>query len=156
MKIKLTFCKGYLYLYVQFKQNDDPMHAITNSISREITSFYDNYFKEDKLATSYVELLLMIEDYEKISQKVIATKMNLAPSTITRFINKLIKKGWVLKKMDGRISYVTLSERGEKEVPNLRNKYEQAEEDLKEILGTKFVDTTKQLLLHGAALLKGQ
>ncbi len=130
------------------------MHAITNSISREITGFYDAYFKEDKLATSYIELLLMIEDYEKISQKVIATKMNLAPSTITRFLNKLIKKKLVSKKMDGRISYVVLSELGKKVVPKLREKYEQADEDLKEILGSRYVDTTKQLLIHGAALLK--
>lgn len=130
------------------------MHAITNSLSREISGFYDTYFKEDKLATSYVELLLLIEDYDKISQKVIATKMNLAPSTITRFLNKLIKKGLVSKKMDGRISYVELSEQGKKVVPKLRNKYEQAEDDLKEILGSKFVDTTKQLLMHGAALLQ--
>ena len=143
-------------MYVQHKPIDNTMHAITNSISREITGFYDAYFKEDKLATSYIELLLMIEDYDKISQKAIATKMNLAPSTITRFINKLIKKGLVSKKMDGRISYVTLSESGKKEVPNLRNKYEQAEEDLKELLGTKYVDTTKQLLMHGAALLQNR
>lgn len=129
------------------------MHAITNSISREITGFYDAYFKEDKLATSYVELLLLIEDYDKISQKAIAQKMNLAPSTITRFINKLIKKRLVSKMMDGRISYVELSETGKKEVPKLRKKYEQAEEDLKELLGSRYVDTTKQLLIHGAALL---
>lgn len=143
-------------MYVQFKPNDDLMHAITNSISREITKFYDVYFKDDNLATSYVELLLLIEDYEKISQKAIAAKMNLAPSTITRFINKLIKKGWVSKKMDGRISYVTLSEKGVNEVPKLRKKYEQVEDDLKEILGFKFVHTTKQLLMHGAALLQGR
>ena len=143
-------------MYIQFKPIRIPMHAITNSLSREISAFYDTYFKEDKLATSYVELLLLIEDYDKISQKVIATKMNLAPSTITRFLNKLIKKGVVSKKMDGRISYVELSEQGKKEVPKLRNKYEQAEDDLKEILGSKFVDTTKQLLMHGAALLQNR
>lgn len=130
------------------------MHAILNSISREITGFYDSYFKEDNLATSYIELLLLIEEYEKISQKVIAGKMNLAPSTITRFLNKLIKRDLVLKKMDGRISYVTLSESGKEGVPKLRKKYEQAEEDLKEILGLRYVDTTTQLLNHGAALLQ--
>lgn len=144
----------YVYLYVQHKSNKNSMHAITNSISREITGFYDSYFKEYKLATSYIELLLMIEDYEKISQKVIVTKMNLAPSTITRFLNKLIKKGLVSKMMDGRISYVELSEQGKKDVPKMREKYEQADEDLKEILGARYVDTTKQLLIHGAALLQ--
>ncbi len=130
------------------------MHAITNSISREITRFYDEYFKEDKLATSYIELLLLIEDYEKISQKVIANKMNLAPSTITRFINKLVKRGLISRMMDGRISYIALSDEGVKRVPDLRVKYEQAESDLKELLGSKYVDTTKQLLAHGAALLQ--
>lgn len=132
------------------------MHAITNSISREITGFYDAYFKEDKLATSYIELLLLIEDYEKISQKVIAKKMNLAPSTITRFINKLVKQGLISRRMDGRISYIALSDEGLKQVPGLRAKYEQAESDLKEILGSKYVDTTKQLLAHGASLLQSR
>ena len=103
------------------------MHATTNSFSREITGFYDDYFKDEKLAVSYVELILMIEDYDKISQKVIAGKMNMAPSTITRFINKLKKRGLVSKRMDGRISYITLSGSGKELALSLRKKYEQAD-----------------------------
>lgn len=131
------------------------MHAEANRFSREISSFFDAYFKDEKLATSYIELILFVEESGDTTQKEIAEKMSLAPSTITRFINKLEKSGLVLKKMDGRSAQVMLTKKGVKAAPGLREKYKQAEADLKELLGDKFVNTTRQLLDHGSEIMAG-
>ena len=129
------------------------MHTEANLFSREISAFYDSYFKSEKLATSYIELILIVEEAGDVTQKEIADKLSLAPSTITRFINKLEKRGFVSKKMDGRMARVILTNKGAQEAPKLREKYQQAETDLQDLLGDKFVDTTRQLLVHGSEIM---
>ncbi|MEX0944235.1 MAG: MarR family transcriptional regulator [Balneolaceae bacterium] len=130
------------------------MHSTANKFSRDISAFFDAIFKEDKLATSYIELILIVEEYESVSQKLIATKMNLAPSTITRFINKLEKMGYLSKKMDGRLARISLTKKGSDKVPLFQKKYEDAEIKLKNLLGVKYVETTTQLLAHGSSLME--
>lgn len=130
------------------------MHSASNSFSREITRHFDSYFEEYDLATSYVELLLIIYDQDELSQNDLAEEMKLAPSTITRFVNKLVKKGLVQKNKVGRTAVITLSKKGEDQLPPLKRAFENAVRDLKGILSDKYVHTTKELLLHGARLLK--
>lgn len=132
------------------------MHSAANSFSREISSHFDSYFKEYDLATSYIELLLILLNEDEISQNDLAEDMNLAPSTITRFINKLLKMGLVKKKKVGRTAVITLSEKGHTLAPELNRQYDKAVTDLQNILGEKYVHTIKPLLLHGAGLLKQQ
>lgn len=129
------------------------MHAITNSFSREISQHFDSYFEEYNLATSYIELILLVQEEGKVTQKELADRMNLAPSTITRFVQKLEKTGFVEKSKDGRIATIKLTISAESVAENMRQSYEQAVQDLKEKLGEKFVDTTDQLLQHGTELL---
>lgn len=130
------------------------MHSASNSFSREITRHFDSYFEEYDLATSYVELLLILYDQDELSQNDLAEEMKLAPSTITRFVNKLVKKGLVQKKKVGRTAVITLSKKGEDQLPTLKRAFDNAVRDLERILGEKYVHTTKELLLHGARLLK--
>ncbi|MDR9364963.1 MAG: MarR family transcriptional regulator [Balneolaceae bacterium] len=130
------------------------MHSAANLFSREITRHFDSYFEEYDLATSYVELLLILYDQDELSQNDLAEEMQLAPSTITRFINKLVKKGLVEKNKVGRTAVITLSPKGEELTPVLKQSFKNAANDLESILGHKYVHTTKELLLHGSNLLK--
>ncbi len=130
------------------------MHLAANSFSREISQHFDAYFQQYKLATSYVELLLLLHEHEKLSQKEIAEQMNLAPSTITRFIKKLEKKGLTGKEKDGRLVLIVLSKKGRQTVPELSKDYNRAKTDLEKKIGEKFVHTTGQLLEHGVAVIK--
>lgn len=130
------------------------MHSAANSFSREITSHFDSRFKEYNLATSYVELLLLLLNKDEISQNDLAKEMNLAPSTITRFVNKLVKKGLVQKKKEGRTAIITLSKKGDALTPELKAHYDEAISDLQKVLGDKYVHTTNELLRYGVDLLK--
>ncbi len=132
------------------------MHSAASSFSREITRHFDSYFKNHNLATSYVELLLMLQVKEESSQNDLAEEMNLAPSTITRFVTKLVKKGLVQKKKDGRTAVITLSKKGQSLVPELKTSFDTAVADLESILGEKYVHTTNELLLHGTNFLQEQ
>lgn len=130
------------------------MHAAASSFSREVSSHFDSYFEEYDLATSYVELLLILYEGDELSQNDLADRLKLAPSTITRFVNKLVKKELVLKKKVGRTAVITLSGKGEDQLPILKDRFDEAVSDLESILSDKYVHTTKELLLHGANVLK--
>jgi DNA-binding MarR family transcriptional regulator len=132
------------------------MHAILNSFSREVSRFFDEYFKEHKLATPYVELILLVHEQKKVSQKNLAEKLHLAPSTITRFVNKLVKKELVNKSKNGRLVQVSLTEKGKKLAPELSKAYDKARTTLENRLGEKYVHTTEQLIKHGADLLQAK
>ncbi|TVR15127.1 MAG: MarR family transcriptional regulator [Balneolaceae bacterium] len=133
--------------------NNKAMHAITNSFSREISRHFDSYFEEYNLATSYIELILLVWKEGEISQKELAKRMNLAPSTITRFVQKLVKSGFVEKNKDGRIVSIKLTNNAKATAQKMHSSYKKAVQDLKEKLGEKFVSTTEQLLEHGTSLL---
>lgn len=125
------------------------MHSQLNSFSREVSKHYDSYFKDFGLATSYIELLLLIYKEGGLSQKYLSDRMNLAPSTITRFIKKLEKSGYIEKNKDGRLTKIVISAEASERVEKMHNLYEKAGRDLKERLGEKYVSTTSRLLKHG-------
>lgn len=125
------------------------MHFTVNSFNREISRFFDSYFSKDGLATSYIELLILLRKEPELTQNEIAERMNLAASTITRFIRKLEKQGLVERKKKGRSVEVQLTEKGRVKCSECNDKYEAATQELREILGEKYVTTVEQLLEHG-------
>lgn len=126
------------------------MYSAANTFSREISRHYDSFFEGKGLTTSYVELMIILLGTESISQKEIAEKMNMAPSTITRFIAKLQKLGYVKKKRDGKTMSLTLVDSKKKDVKELQVLYKKADTELLDILGEKFIETTGKLLEYGS------
>jgi len=127
----------------------ESFHSKTNTFSRNLTSFFDARLEKFGLATSYVELMILLNRSDDFSQKELAQHLSLAPSTITRFIDKLEKQGYVKKVRKGREAYAALTENGRKVSEEMESVYQSAVEDLKEIAGEKFVITVGKLLDFG-------
>lgn len=130
------------------------MHSEANTFSRTVSKHFDSYFKESGLATSYVEVLIFIKNEGPALQKEIADHLNLDPSTITRFLKKLQKEGWVAKEKIAGKTKITLNAAKADDVKELQELYREAEEALSEMLGDKYVDTTQKLLSHGYSLFE--
>jgi MarR family transcriptional regulator, organic hydroperoxide resistance regulator len=84
------------------------MYLEANSFSRTVTKFFDKYFSEFNLAITYVELLLFLKQEERVQQKDLSEYLQMDPSTITRFIRKLEKEGWVEKKRTGGRVFISV------------------------------------------------
>jgi len=125
------------------------MHLNVNKFSRAVSKHFDSYFKPFKLATSYVELLMVIEEVGEVSQKVIAEELDLAPSTITRFINKLDIRGFINKTRSGKTMVISIHPSKSEQVRELKEIYNSAEKDLQNILSEKYTQTTNKLLQFG-------
>ncbi len=127
------------------------MYLEANSFSRAVSKFFDEQFREFNLAATYVELLLYVKREGKVQQKDISDYLNMDPSTITRFIRKLEKEGWVEKNRENGRVFITVRKERADDLSRLSGLYITAAKQLEEILGVKFIDTTEKLLEHGVA-----
>lgn len=78
------------------------LYFSANSLSRHLNEIAEEAFKVTEIAPGYAYVMLYILDKPGLSQQEIAKKMNLKASTVTRFIEKLMTKGFVVKEQAGR------------------------------------------------------
>lgn len=130
-------------------------HSAVNSYSRTLTSFFDERLAQFNLATSYIELMILMKENEAVSQKEIAEKLSLAPSTITRFVDKLKKEGYVTKKRDGRNVTIQLTEKGRSTADEMEREYRLVVNEIRQLMGEKYLETVGKLLKYGSEELEG-
>jgi DNA-binding MarR family transcriptional regulator len=89
------------------------LYFTANSLSRNMTEMARKEFVNVGLDPSYADLMVLIWEKPGLSQNELGQMMNLTPSTITRFLDKMINQGLVRKEQDGRTSFVYPTEKGE-------------------------------------------
>ncbi|MFU8811479.1 MAG: MarR family winged helix-turn-helix transcriptional regulator [Balneolaceae bacterium] len=129
-------------------------HSTTGAFYRDLSSFLDDQLKEYGLPVSYIEVIRILNEKEKATQKDISEELALAPSTITRFVRKLIDRGWVQKTREGREAYVSLTEKGERHFKFVERDYQHAMDALDRLLGGKFRETVGGLAAYGSQQLQ--
>lgn len=129
------------------------MHAEANRFSRELSRYFDSFFEEYNLAAPYAEVMILLSEREETGQSELADALHLAPSTITRFLSKLEKRGWVKKRASGRSVMASLTKEGKRKAAELNERYELALKGLEDLLGERYVETVKPLLHHGSELM---
>lgn len=84
----------------------------TNALSRYLLKLAEIEFKHLNLSPAHASLMLMVYDSPGITPKVLSHKLHLTPSTITRFIDALEKKGLVKRTHRGKAVFVSSSRKG--------------------------------------------
>ncbi|MDF2800752.1 MAG: regulatory protein MarR [Anaerocolumna sp.] len=97
-------------------------------LQREIGSVADAKFKVTGVAPSHAFLINIVNHSEGIHQKTIGELLHMSPSTITRFIEKLKKEGYLVTKSEGKNVYVYSTDKGK----GLQKDIDSAWEDLYE------------------------
>ena len=83
-----------------------------NSFARQINEMAEDAFKITGLAPSYAHLMLLLIEEPGLSQNNLSERMNLKASTMTRFIDKLMQKGYVERVQEGRSVFIYPTESG--------------------------------------------
>jgi len=73
-----------------------------NELTRKINRIWDAAFAEFGLSPSHAYLLRLVLANPGLSQKDIAGELKLEKSTITRFINALVKQNLLVRNKSGR------------------------------------------------------
>ena len=74
----------------------------TNAFSRQLLKLAETEFKPLKLSPAHASLLLLVFETPGIGPKELSRLLCLTPSTITRFIDSLVKKKLVVRKAKGK------------------------------------------------------
>jgi len=73
----------------------------SNALVRQINRIWDEAFKPLGLSPAHAYVLRVVLERPGIGMKEIAEELELAPSTVTRFVDSLINKSLLKRKSDG-------------------------------------------------------
>ena len=82
------------------------LYFTANSLSRVITRMAEEAFQKTGLSPSHAFLIMLVTDNPGIGQKELSEKLRLAPSTVTRFVDALVYKGYLTRMSEGKASNV--------------------------------------------------
>ncbi len=78
----------------------------TNAFSRHLLKLAETEFKSLKLSPAHASLLFLVFDSPGISPKELSRLLQLSPSTITRFVDALVKKKLVQRQTRGKSAFI--------------------------------------------------
>ncbi len=112
----------------------------TNALSRHLLKLAEKEFKHLELSPAHASLLLLLFDNPGISPKELSQKLNLTPSTITRFLDALQKKKLVLRKSKGKSAMISASSKGLQMKIQLAVAYKKLYLKYTKLLGSNFAN----------------
>lgn len=114
----------------------------------------EDEFEKLGMSPSYVYILLGVHLKPGITQKELCQELHLMPSTLTRLLDKLILKGLVEKKQDGKTSHIYLTEKGIELKNNIDELRFKLHDRYKQILGEENYQILIKLTNESAKLLE--
>ncbi|WP_428911836.1 MarR family winged helix-turn-helix transcriptional regulator [Niallia sp. Krafla_26] len=88
------------------------LYFTSNRFARYMTKMAEEVFEKLQLSPTYVYLLVIVNQYPGITQKELCEKLSIAPSTSTRFIDKLEKLELVYRRLEWKETNIHLTEKG--------------------------------------------
>jgi len=90
------------------------LYFTANSLARAITRMADDEFRPTGLSPSHAFLMMLVNDNPGIGQKELCEQLHLAPSTVTRFVDALVYRGFLTRRTDGKAAKVCATDAGAK------------------------------------------
>lgn len=84
----------------------------SNRLSNIMRKVADEAFSDLEVASSYVYLLVVVNQYSGITQSELSEKLDVSASTCTRFVDKLVKQDILRKEYAWRTAHIYLTEKG--------------------------------------------
>ena len=88
------------------------LHFTANSLSRAIGKMAEEEFRVTGVSPSHAFLMMLVNAKPGITQTELADELNLAPSTVTRFIDKLAHNGYLERRTAGKSSKIYPTDKG--------------------------------------------
>ncbi|MBO9596559.1 MAG: MarR family transcriptional regulator [Cohnella sp.] len=113
------------------------LYFTASRLQRIVTRIVDDEFAKCGLPPNGAFLLLAVLEEEGINQKKLGETLHLQPSTVTRLIEKLVRKGVIYNRVEGRSSLIYTTDKGKALEPVIHECWERLRVYLNDILGEK-------------------
>lgn len=114
------------------------LYFTSNTMSRLINKMTEDAFMPTGLAPSYAFLMMVVIEKESIGIGELANILKLAPSTVTRFVDKLILKDYLQKTHEGRNTTLKATTKGKELLPSIKKSWKKLFDNYCEVLGEEF------------------
>jgi DNA-binding MarR family transcriptional regulator len=126
---------------------DIPTSPLVSLLHRKQTAFLNNKLKDVDLSSGLYPLLVKSYKNERISQEELAGKLHVNESTVTRNLDKLEKKGLIVKTPKKRKKIVNVTAEGAKIAQKIMDYDEKWDETIKESLTEREFEDFQKLLI---------
>lgn len=127
-----------------------------NRLGRAVTKMAEEEFARTGLTPMYGYLIRIVNGTPGITQKLLAEKLYITPSTLTRFIDKLETKKLVERKVQGKTVLVYSTEKGQALEPQIREASRTFKAKYERILGEAVAKLLSADIEQSSALLESE
>lgn len=132
------------------------LYFTANTLSRIITRMADEEFKTTGLSPSHAFLMMIVTDNPGIAQKALGQQLHLAPSTVTRFIDSLVYRGYLIRKNKGKTSAIYSTNKGKQLKKPIDAAWKRLYHKYSTILGMKEGDQLTKMIDNAGRKLEGK
>jgi MarR family transcriptional regulator, organic hydroperoxide resistance regulator len=132
----------------------DNLYYTTTAFSREISAIAENAFADLGLTPSDAYLIMCVNEKPNIQPTEISEKILLAPSTITRMIEKLEKRDIVTRATEGKYTFVAPTAKGKDIYGSVIRKWDEIGAIFSQKLGDSTISSIIQFTTQAAEVLK--
>jgi len=132
------------------------LYFTANSLARVITRMAEEEFRKTGLSPSHAFLMMLAADNPGIGQKELSALLHLAPSTVTRFVDALVYKGYLTRQSEGKITHVYPTETGQALQKPIADAWKRLHQRYANVLGLKEGDELTAMIDRAAARLADQ
>ncbi|MEQ8236358.1 MAG: MarR family transcriptional regulator [Syntrophomonadaceae bacterium] len=132
------------------------LYFAVSSLNRTVNRLAEEAFISTGLSPNYAFLLMLVNEKNGISQKEICNHLNLMPSTVSRFIDKLEAKGLIKRRVDGKNAFIYLTKQGSDLQPEIEKAWEILYNRYSEILGFAEGDALTSLIYEASKTLENK
>ncbi len=131
---------------MQFDENI-PTSPLVSLLYRKQTTYINGKLKDVSLSSGLYPVLINAYKNEGISQEELAKKLHVNESTVTRNLDKLEKKGLIMKTPEKRKKIINVTSKGEKIAQKVLDYDEKWDDMIKESLSDEEFKDFKKLLI---------
>ncbi len=131
------------------------LYFTANSLSRIIARMAEEEFSITGISPSHAFLMLLVNASPGIGPTELANELHLAPSTVTRLIDKLAGKGFLERRADGKTIGVYPTEAGAQAQEAIYQAWRRLFERYSVILGEAYSQELTQMIDEASQKLEG-
>ncbi|AQP42790.1 MarR family transcriptional regulator [Streptococcus gallolyticus] len=125
---------------------DSCLFFTVKKLDRALNKLAEESFQKVGMTPTYAFILLILAEEDGRLQKDIAQILYIAPSTLTRLVEKLVYKGYVTTQTEGRTRKVYLTVNGRELLPDIREAWDNLHARYKAILGDDYADDLASII----------